>query len=395
MASAEKPPGPDPPPAPLGAGTDFCASPSALLQDFPAPSPRLQLGGSARCPLTPSHCPQPRAMALTLGMLLALLGCAAAPDPALEEAWQGWKSLYAKEYPGEAEALRREIWEQNLRHIQQHNREESQGKHSYRLAMNHFGDLTNQEFNELMNGYEPVQREREEPARPFPASAALEAPMKVDWRAKGYVTPVKSQGDCGSCWAFSATGALEGLTFRRTGKLVALSEQNLIDCTQRLGNHGCRGGHMARAFRYVRDNGGLSSERAYPYTGTDNNGCRYSSRYRAATCSGFRTVPRGSEAALRQAVAAVGPVSVVVDASSHNFQFYGSGIFTCPPGQQKLNHAMLLVGYDTAQVRNCSVSYWILKNSWSQGWGEKGYMLLLKDGGNQCGVASDASYPLA
>ncbi|NXB93989.1 CATL1 protein, partial [Vidua chalybeata] len=333
------------------------------------------------------------AMALTLGLLLALLGCATAPDPALEEAWQGWKSLHAKEYPGEAEPLRREIWEQNLRHIQQHNREELQGKHSYRLAMNHFGDLTNQEFNELMNGYIPAPRE--EPAPLFQTSAAPKAPMKVDWRAKGYVTPVKSQGDCGSCWAFSATGALEGLMFRRTGKLVALSEQNLIDCTQKLGNKGCRGGYVQRAFQYVRDNGGLSSESAYPYTGTDNSGCRYNPWYKAATCSGFRTVPRGNEAALTQAVAAVGPLSVAVDASSHNFQFYSSGIFTCPYGQQQLNHAMLLVGYNSAQIRNCSVSYWILKNSWSQGWGERGYMFLLKDAGNQCGVASDVSYPLA
>ncbi|NXI03031.1 CATL1 protein, partial [Pachycephala philippinensis] len=335
---------------------------------------------------------QAGSMALALGLLLALLGCAAAPDPALEEAWEGWKSLYAKEYPGEAEAIRREIWEQNLLHIQQHNREESQGKHSYRLAMNRFGDLTNQEFNELMNGYIPA--EREEPAPLFRASAALKAPAKVDWRANGSVTPVKSQGDCGSCWAFSATGALEGLTFRRTGKLVVLSEQNLIDCTQKLGNKGCRGGRMQWAFKYVKRNGGLDSERAYPYQGTDNSPCRYKPRDKAATCSGYKEVPRGDEAALQQAVAHKGPVSVAVDARSRNFQFYNSGIFTCPPGQRNLNHAMLLVGYDTALIGKWKVSYWILKNSWSACWGEKGYMFLLKDNGNQCGVASDASYPL-
>ncbi|XP_048143585.1 procathepsin L-like isoform X1 [Corvus hawaiiensis] len=334
----------------------------------------------------------PGAMALTLGLLLALLGCAAALDPALEEAWEGWKSLYAKEYPGEAEATRREIWEQNLRHIQQHNQEESQGKHSYRLAMNHFGDLTNQEFNELMSGYIPAKRE--EPAPLFRASAALKAPAKVDWRAKGYVTPVKSQGDCGSCWAFSATGALEGLMFRRTGKLVALSEQNLIDCTQKLGNKGCRGGHMQPAFQYVRNNGGLNSERSYPYQGTDNSSCRYNPRDKAAICSGFATVPQGNEVALKHAVAINGPVSVAVDARSRNFQFYSSGIFTCPFGQQNVSHAMLLVGYDTASVGKYKVSYWILKNSWSECWGAKGYMFLLKDTRNQCGVASDASYPL-
>ncbi|NXE97724.1 CATL1 protein, partial [Menura novaehollandiae] len=333
---------------------------------------------------------QPGAMAVTL--LLALLGCAAAPDPALEEAWQGWKSLYAKEYPGEAEGTRREIWEQNLRHIQQHNREESQGKHSYSLAMNHFGDLTTEEFNELMNGFVPAPREQ--PAPLFRASAVLKTPVKVDWRAEGYVTPVKSQGDCRSCWAFSATGALEGLMFRRTRRLVVLSEQNLIDCTQALGNEGCRGGRVRRAFQYVRDNGGLNSEHVYPYEGNDNTSCRYKRQDRAATCSGFEVVPRGNEVALQQAVATMGPVTVAVDASSRNFQFYRSGIFTCPSDKKQLNHAMLLVGYDTAQMGKCNVSYWILKNSWSEGWGEKGYMFLQKDAGNQCGVASDGSYPL-
>ncbi|NWU23718.1 CATL1 protein, partial [Dyaphorophyia castanea] len=332
------------------------------------------------------------AMALTLGLLLALLGCATAPDPALQEAWEGWKSLYAKEYPGEAEATRREIWEQNLRHIQRHNREEARGKHSYRLAMNRFGDLTNQEFNELMSGYTPV--EREEPAPLLRASAAPQAPARVDWRARGYVTPVKSQGDCGSCWAFSATGALEGLVFRRTGRLVVLSEQNLIDCTRVLGNRGCRGGHVERAFSYVRDSGGLNSERAYPYQGTDNSRCRYKPRDKAATCSGYEMVPRGDEGALQEAVATKGPVSVAVDARSRDFQFYNSGIFRCPPGQQNLSHAMLLVGYDTAPMGKCNESCWILKNSWSECWGEKGYMFLLKDAGNQCGVASRASYPL-
>ncbi|NXA71097.1 CATL1 protein, partial [Mohoua ochrocephala] len=335
----------------------------------------------------------PSAMALTLGLLLALLGCAVAPDPALEEAWEEWKSLYRKEYSGEAEAIRREIWEQNLRHIQQHNREESQGKHSYRLAMNHFGDLTNQEFNELMNGYIPEKRE--EPVPLFRASAAPEAPVKVDWRAKGYVTPVKSQGHCGSCWAFSATGALEGLMFRRSRKLVALSEQNLIDCTRHLGNKGCRGGQARRAFQYVRDNGGLNSERAYPYRGNDNSLCQYNPRDKAATCSGFEMVPWGDEVALQQAVAAKGPVSVAVDARNRNFQFYKSGIFTCLPDHKKLNHAMLLVGYDTATTGKCKTNYWILKNSWSENWGEKGYMRLKKDDCNHCGVANDASYPLS
>ncbi|XP_017689191.1 PREDICTED: cathepsin L1-like isoform X4 [Lepidothrix coronata] len=256
--------------------------------------------------------------------------------------------------------------------------------------MNHFGDLTNEEFKRLLNGFIPAQQEELGPV--FRASETLKTPVRVDWRAKGYVTPVKNQGFCGSCWAFSATGALEGLMFKRTGKLVVLSEQNLIDCTRKLGNRGCCGGHMERAFQYVRDNGGLNSERVYPYVGTDNSRCRYNPRDKAANCSGFVRVARGSEEALAQAVATVGPVSVSVDASS--FRFYKSGLFGCGSGSWRTNHAMLAVGYGTTRMGGHNLSYWILKNSWTERWGEQGYMFLLKDAGNQCGVANQASYPL-
>ncbi|XP_074665108.1 procathepsin L-like isoform X1 [Strix aluco] len=331
------------------------------------------------------------AMAMLLGLLLALLGCTVALDPALEEAWEGWKSLHAKEYPGEAEAARREVWEKNLWRIQQHNWEEAQGQHGFRLAMNHYGDLTDEEFNQLLNGFSPAWQE--EPARLFQASAALKTPAEVDWRAKGYVTPVKNQGHCGSCWAFSATGALEGLVFNRTGKLAVLSEQNLIDCSRKLGNNGCHGGYMTRAFQYVHDNGGLNSEHIYPYTATDTSSCRYNPQDRAANCSTIWQVARGSEAALEQAVAAVGPVSVAVDASSFHFHFYKSGIFSSMFCSQQVNHGMLAVGYGTSQELGHNVSYWILKNSWSEVWGEQGYIRLLKGADNQCGVANQASFP--
>ncbi|XP_069734271.1 cathepsin L2-like [Phaenicophaeus curvirostris] len=328
----------------------------------------------------------------TVVVLLALLGFSAAPDPALEEAWKGWKSFYAKEYPGEAEATRREVWEKNLRRIQQHNWEQSRGQHAFRLAMNHYGDLTDEEFNQHLNGFIPAQRE--EPMLVFQASAALKTPAEVDWRAKGYVTPVKDQGRCGSCWAFSATGALEGLVFNRTGKLVVLSEQNLIDCSRKLGNNGCHGGYMTRAFQYVHENGGLNSEHVYPYTATDTSSCRYNPLDRAANCSTISLVAPGSEAALEQAVAAVGPVSVAVDASSFHFHFYKSGIFSSAFCSQRVNHGMLAVGYGTSREQGRNVSYWILKNSWTEVWGEQGYVRLLKDAGNRCGVASQASFPV-
>ncbi|XP_021145332.2 procathepsin L-like isoform X1 [Columba livia] len=331
------------------------------------------------------------AMSPWLGLLLALLGCTAALDPALEAAWEGWKSLYAKEYPGELEAARREVWEKNLRRIQQHNWEESQGQHQFHLEMNHYGDLTDEEFNQLLNGFVPARQE--EPALLFQASAAVKTPAEVDWRAKGYVTPVKNQGHCGSCWAFSATGALEGLVFKRTGKPAVLSEQNLIDCSRKLGNNGCHGGYMTRAFQYVRDNGGLNSEHIYPYMATDTSSCRYNPRDRAANCSAIWLVAQGNETALEQAVATVGPVSVAVDASGFHFHFYKSGVFSSAFCSQRVNHGMLAVGYGTSQDNGHNVSYWILKNSWSELWGERGYLRLLKGAHNQCGVANQASFP--
>ncbi|NXE79709.1 CATL1 protein, partial [Cochlearius cochlearius] len=253
------------------------------------------------------------------------------------------------------------------------------------------GDLqTDEEFNSLLNGFTPEWQE--EPSPLFQASVALKTPSEVDWRAKGYVTPVKNQGHCGSCWAFSATGALEGLVFNRTGKLVVLSEQNLIDCSRNLGNNGCHGGYMTRAFQYVHNNGGLNSEHVYPYMATDTSSCRYNPQDRAANCSTIWLVAPGSEAALEQAVAAVGPVSVAVDASSFHFHFYKSGIFStfC---SQRVNHGMLAVGYGSSQDRRRNVSYWILKNSWSEVWGEQGYVRLLKGADNPCGVANQASFP--
>ncbi|NXD82434.1 CATL1 protein, partial [Halcyon senegalensis] len=336
------------------------------------------------------------AMAMSLGLLLVLLGWAAAPDPALEEAWEGWKNLHAKEYPGEVESTRREIWEKNLRHIQQHNREESQGQHSFRLAMNHHGDLTDEEFNQLLNGFTPAWDG--EPAPVFQASAALKTPAEVDWRAKGYVTPVKNQGRCGSCWAFSATGALEGLVFNQTGKLVVLSEQNLIDCSRKLGNNGCHGGYMTRAFQYVRDNGGLNSEHVYPYEATDTSSCRYNPQDKAANCSKVWLVAQGNEVALEHAVAAVGPVSVAVDASSFSFHFYKSGIFSSMFCSQRVNHGMLAppspsgAGSPCVGTRPCSFS--VSSRSWSEAWGERGYIRLLKGANNQCGVANQASFPV-
>uniref|UniRef100_A0A6J0TQT4 Cathepsin K-like n=1 Tax=Pogona vitticeps TaxID=103695 RepID=A0A6J0TQT4_9SAUR len=314
-------------------------------------------------------------------------------DPSLDEAWREWKSAYAKIYNEREEDFRRAVWEKNLKGIKEHNWEASLGRHSYQLGMNHLGDLTKEEFVQKLNRYHPhLDGEDDGNVTLFRDPGREGLPKHVDWRKKGYVTPVKDQGDCGSCWAFSATGALEGLHFKKTGKLVSLSEQNLVDCSWKQGNEGCDGGFMNWAFKYVRVNKGINSEKTYPYEGEDGP-CRFNPSDRAATCTSLVKIKKKNETDLERAVAKVGPVSVAVDAS--DFAFYKSGIFYQKGCGDFLNHGMLAVGYGTVKDDDAQKikKYWILKNSWSKTWGEKGYMRLAREMHNQCGVASDASYP--
>ena len=218
----------------------------------------------------------------------------------------------------------------------------------------------------------------------------LSLPASVDWSAKGAVTPVKNQGQCGSCWAFSATGAVEGVHAIKTGKLVSLSEQQLVDCSGSFGNQGCNGGLMDSAFRYVIKNGGICSEEAYPYNGRDGS-CKANSCSAVAKISGFYDVPADNVDALEAAVAQQ-PVAVAIAADSTCFQFYSSGVLTCNCGTG-LNHGVLAVGYGTEG----SNDFWKVKNSWGDSWGMGGYIKMLRgaDAGRagMCGIQKVASYP--
>ncbi|KAK6467411.1 cathepsin L1-like [Huso huso] len=307
-------------------------------------------------------------------------------DPALEDPWQEWKGLHGKQYSEETESYRRMVWEDNWRFIEQHNQEHAAGKHSYKLGMNHFGDLTDQEFNK-MNGFRPDPALRKLPV--FNSTGSTVCPKSIDWRVKGYVTHVKDQGACGSCWAFSATGALEGQHFKKTGRLVSLSEQNLVECTTKYKyrNCGCHGGFVNIAFQYVIDHG-ITSEQSYPYTGEDDQPCRYTEQLKVTSISDFKRIDSKDEKSLRDAVGTVGPISVSVDAST--FKLYKSGIYFNPACTQSTNHAVLAVGYGKERKD----TFWILKNSWGLDWGENGYMRLAKDKDNHCGIANQAYYPV-
>ncbi|CAN1229923.1 Senescence-specific cysteine protease SAG12 [Linum grandiflorum] len=206
-------------------------------------------------------------------------------------------------------------------------------------------------------------------------------PAVVDWRKSGAVTGVKDQGSCGCCWAFSAVAAIEGATKLKTGKLVSLSEQQLVDCDVDGVDSGCEGGLMDDAFKFIlTGSGGLTTETNYPYEGEDGVCNKKHSSSPAAKITGYEDVPENSERALMQAVAHQ-PVSVAIEGGGFMFQSYQSGVFRGSCGTD-LDHAVTAVGYGTDASGK---KYWILKNSWGADWGENGEGL--------CGLAMEASYP--
>jgi len=220
-------------------------------------------------------------------------------------------------------------------------------------------------------------------------------PTTVDWSTKGVVTPVKNQGQCGSCWAFSATGSTESAIAISTGKLNSLSEQQLVDCSDNDGNKGCNGGIMQDAFKYIEQNGGLCSEEEYPYKGVDGT-CKSSScgtKYDAIKTYG--DVTKDNEDDLETATVKQ-PISVAVEADQSTFQFYSKGTIMTGNCGTKTDHGVLIVGYNN----EASTKYWIVKNSWGVTWGDEGYCYICKDcdkngAEGECGINTDPSYPTA
>uniref|UniRef100_A0A8C0WBD3 Peptidase C1A papain C-terminal domain-containing protein n=1 Tax=Castor canadensis TaxID=51338 RepID=A0A8C0WBD3_CASCN len=294
-----------------------------------------------------------------LGMALA----GSALNHTLDAQWRQWKREHNKTHSLVAHiaSVQRDSREnENLKMIELHNEEHRQGKHGFTMGMKPLG--TCKEFRKMMNGFiKQTHRKRKVFQKPLPN----EVPVYMDWREEGYVTPVKNQHQCGSCWAFSATGALEGQMFWKTGQLVSLSEQNLVGYSQSQGNYGCRGGWMGDAFQYVKDNGGLNSERFYPYEARVRC-CRYKPEHSAAY-----------------------DISCV----HISFQFYRGGIYYKPDcSSTDLDHAVLVIGYGFDGAEKANRKYWRIKNSWGKRWGMNGYTKMARDKNNHCGTASAASY---
>ncbi|XP_074654408.1 cathepsin L-like peptidase [Tubulanus polymorphus] len=310
-------------------------------------------------------------------------------DPALDQDWAVFKETFHKNYKDENENnIRRIIWENNLKYIFRHHHKTRFGENSFKLGINQFTDMTLQEYQAVTNiGYGRKSISRSSAGklfqRPLTIPCVSSCPDQVDWRKKGYVTPVVNQGSMGSSVPISAIGSLTGQHFKLTGRIPSISTQNILDCCKNI-SYSPEG-----VFRCCVSLGGIDTEEAYPnITGP----CRFKKENVGVTCWNYVSVQKGDENALKVAVATVGPISVVIDAGHQSFQLYRSGVYDEPScSSTRLDHAVLIVGYGTDSN---GADYWIIKNSWGTSWGMEGYILMARNRKNQCGIASDASYPL-
>jgi len=326
--------------------------------------------------------------AALLSSVGAGLATAETSPPNYDMLWKSFQNTFGKVYNGlDEEASRKEIFKANIDIINAANNKNL----SYKLGVNHFADLTADEFALQYTGLKkPTQIWGELPYLGRDTYSGKAMATSVDWTTKGAVTPVKNQGQCGSCWSFSTTGSLEGAWQIATGNLVSFSEQQFVDCDKV--DSGCNGGLMDNAFQYAEKNA-ICTEESYAYTGTGGT-CKASSctvGLPLGGVTGYKDVATNDEQALMEALNK-GPVSIAIEADKSAFQLYSSGILSATCGTS-LDHGVLAVGYGT----DGSTDYWKVKNSWGASWGDEGYIRLLrgKGGAGECGLLSGPpSYPV-
>ncbi|CAG2177128.1 unnamed protein product, partial [Oppiella nova] len=291
------------------------------------------------------------------------------------------------------ESVRRQIFETNYAYITAHNAEADKGVHTFRLGVNQFADMTNEEYRQLLNLKVNANQVNNTYAEDVDD---LTLPKSVDWRTKNVVTQVKNQGQSLSIKSFITNTCPTGQYAINTGNLVTLAPQQIMDCIYpgRTYQDVCyTGGDPVDAIELVIKEG-IEKESDNPYK-SDYPGsywCLYNKSKKAVSVTGLNTLQTGRESALKRVVARVGPVAVVIDAGHQTFQLYTSGVYVdsaCRNDFQSLNHAVLAVGYGSERGRD----YWLIKNSWGAQWGAQGYIKLARNNNNQCGVATYGVYP--
>jgi len=319
-------------------------------------------------------------------LIAALLSLVVAyTDEEYQTSFANWMQTYNKMYATADFQSRFSTFKNNMDYV----RDWNAAGLSTVLGLNEFADLSNEEYRSIYLGthFDGTERLKNAP------DTFIDGPLAdtVNWANKGAVTGIKNQGQCGSCWSFSATGSSEAAHFFATGNLASLSEQNLMDCSRSYGNNGCNGGLMDDAFKYIIANKGIDTEVSYPYLASTTYDCKFKAADVGATLSSFKDVAAGSEPGLQAAVNDR-PVSVAIDASHQSFQLYTAGVYYEPLcSTTQLDHGVLAVGYGS----DSGSDYWIVKNSWGVTWGQQGYIWMSRNRGNNCGIATMASYPTA
>ena len=314
-------------------------------------------------------------------------------QPIDEVSFSTWINNAKRQYRSpDEQQYRKEIFTRNLAKIKEINNRQK----DFELALNDFSDLTEDEFRAKYQGLKlPSQREIvPEPAEEINKKA--EGPShaqtgSIDWRARGTITPIKDQRQCGSCWAFAATSTIESAWKVSKGVLPVLSEQQMVDCAGSYGNYGCDGGWMGNAYRYVRDIGGQMSSSAYPYVASAQ-ACRFSAAQVVSKVIAWYDIAKNDCLGLLRRLS-TSPVAVGLDANT--MMFYKSGVFSdtsCNPNA--INHGVVVVGYGTDSLTK--KNFWIVRNSWGTTWGEQGYIRMDRDAQTAtgiCGICTASTYP--
>jgi len=307
---------------------------------------------------------------------------------AMSDLFEQWKLAHGKTYTGAEHAHRFESFQNNYLFIVNWNADTTQ---TSTVGLNEYADLNTAEFKALKGC---IGMEKSNTSGSVHSNEDISAvPASWNWNTQGAVTPIKNQGNCGSCWAFSSTGSLEGLNFLqgpKKGTLLSFSEQQLVDCSSSYGNQGCNGGLMDNAFEYTAAKG-IEQESQYPYTAVTGT-CKYNAGNAIKVNTGHTDVAKNNQVALLNA-AAVQPISVAIEADQPVFQLYTSGVITSASCGTSLDHGVLVVGWGTSG----STPYWIVKNSWGASWGQQGFVWIGRSSSTStagiCGITSDPSFP--
>ncbi|XP_074270341.1 actinidain-like [Silene latifolia] len=308
-----------------------------------------------------------------------------------------WMAQYGRTYKHVQEKEKRfKIFKENVKRINKFNNGAT--KKSYTLRINQFTDLTSEEVRSTRKGsmsqLNPLDasmiKELNASAFSFYGDQSNIASF-VDWRMRGAITPIKNQGQCGSCWTFATVAAIESINQITTGQLISLSEQDILDCLDTSGNGGCNGGVMAEAFNFIAQGNHLPTEYEYPYQGGRGQ-CMMprGGEPGGVTISNWKYLLQANDFASLKSALNAQPVAISIDSNSFDFDHYGGGIYDMPLRWNYNDHDLLLIGYGTDEN---GIDYWLLKNSWGIYWGEEGYMRLLMDE-YQCPIAQNAFAPV-